>query len=148
MSLFAQNIPIGTDVLLRYGDATVTTQEQCTSKNMSWETNTPSGSACLNPCPSGYNSSWDRFHGAVCMRIDMSGAQPPTNAPPTTSTAEEEARRKLYEQQTTQTDVFQRDAPPAPPSSVLLDLGNGIQLDTNGVLLLIGLFYLIYTRKT
>jgi hypothetical protein len=145
-SIYGNNTPIGAEMLLRNNDTSSKDETACKNRGWEWSegVNTNS-SVCLSPCPEGYISAWDDAHGAICNRI--SG-----DAQTTAGIAREtEARQQIVANtQQKNTDVFAKDpmVMPSQESTVLLDLGKGVKIDTTGLIALIALFYLVFTRKS
>jgi hypothetical protein len=148
-SIYGNNTPIGAEMLLRNNDvASAKDETACKGKGWEWSEGVNDKSAvCLSPCPEGYTSAWDDAHGAICNR--NSGVDTQTTA---LIAREKDARQQVVANtQQKNTDVFVRDPPKPidnPTSTILLDLGGGVRIDTQGVIALIALGLWIYTRKS
>jgi hypothetical protein len=141
-SIYGNNTPIGAEMLLRNND--VASKDEATCKGKGWEwSEGQNSSVCLSPCPEGYTSAWDNAHGAICNII--------TDAQTTAGIAKEkEARQQVVaNEQKKNTDVFVKDPPKQDSNStILLDLGGGVRIDTQGVIAIIALIYVVFTRKS
>jgi hypothetical protein len=135
-------------MLLRNNDV-VSAKDETACKGKGWEYSegvNDKSSVCLSPCPEGYTSAWDDAHGAICNRI--SGADNQANA---TVAKEKEARQQVVaDTQKKNTDVFAKDTPVVenPTSTILLDFGGGIRIDTQGVIAIIALSLWILSRRS
>lgn len=148
-SIYGNNTPIGAELLLRSNDI-ASAKDETACKNKGWEFSegvNDKSAVCLSPCPEGYTSAWDDAHGAICNRI--SGADAQANA---TIAREAQAKQQVVANtQQKNTDVFVKDPAPHidnPTSTILLDLGGGVRIDTQGLIALIALVYVLYTRKS
>jgi len=150
-SIYGNNTPIGAELLLRSNDV-ASAKDETTCKNKGWEFSegvNDKSSVCLSPCPEGYTSAWDNAHGAICNRIGGADAQ--TNAG---IAREAQARQQVVaDNQKKNTDVFVKDPMPMPQvrdsnSTILIDLGGGFRIDTQGVIAMIALIYVVSTRKS
>jgi len=148
-SIYGNNTPIGAELLLRSNDVE-SAKDETACKNKGWEFSegvNDKSSVCLSPCPEGYTSAWDNAHGAICNRL--SGADAQANAG---IAREMDAKLKVVaNDQKKNTDVFARDPAPHienPTSTILLDLGGGIRIDTQGLIAIIALVYVVSTRKS
>jgi hypothetical protein len=149
-SIYGNNTPIGAELLLRNNDV-VSAKDETACKNKGWEWSegvNEKSAVCLSPCPEGYTSAWDDAHGAICNR--SSGADAQANAG---IAREKEARQQVVaDNQKKNTDVFVKDPVPASvkdsSSTILIDFGGGFRIDTQGLIALIALVYVITTRKS
>jgi hypothetical protein len=141
-SIYGNNTPIGAEMLLRNNDvASAKDETACKGKGWEW-----SLESCLSPCPEGYSSAKDVTHGDVCNKNPPPGGRETT----TVYMASPNTLQTVADTQQKNTDVFVKDPPHIenPTSTILLDLGGGVRIDTQGVIAIIALVYVLITRKS
>jgi len=148
-SIYGNNTPIGADMLLRSNDV-ASAKDEKVCKTKGWEYSegvNDKSSVCLSPCPEGYTSAWDDAHGAICNR--SSGADAQANAQ---IARESQARQQVAaDTQKKNTDVFSKEPQHYVEdhnSTILIDFGGGVRIDTQGVIAITALVLWILSRKS
>jgi hypothetical protein len=149
-SIYGNNTPIGAEMLLRNNDV-ASAKDETACKNKGWEFSegvNEKSAVCLSPCPEGYTSAWDDAHGAICNR--NAGDAQTTAGMARETQARTTPLQSVADTQAKNTDVFVKDPPHInnPTSTILLDLGGGVRIDTQGLIAIIALTYVIFTRKS